>query len=276
MSKNILVSLVLCLSFGCVAREAVDDDPDCRCDGEVPGGRLDAACGSYACVGGIGYFCTDVNTAVHDIQGCTMPPDPGGEHALTAHALEYMRDLIPEARQGNVHLRVNLELTNSTSEPRLLGFGAYSLETESGLQFVGSVATHDELVDEPCPVDASLAPGRSHRCDVVFEIPRDEAPAFLFHIEMADDRTPIVPDWREELNRLCVTSDAACSNCMRGAAAAACQADVEALPDDCRNTLVGFEYSYVCGVELGAPDDCEMPIARMRSCVDAACAADCD
>ena len=56
-----------------------DPDPGCRCEGMVPEGQLDIACGESACVGGTtGYVCVDTGVADFAPEACLAPPADGG------------------------------------------------------------------------------------------------------------------------------------------------------------------------------------------------------
>ena len=72
-----LLGLVVVVVAGIGGCDGPADPPSCRCSGAVPGGSLSVACGGTQCVGGVGYRCTDVNTAVSDPSACATPPDGG-------------------------------------------------------------------------------------------------------------------------------------------------------------------------------------------------------
>jgi hypothetical protein len=52
---------IAALAIGC---EMAPVDRGCWCEGDVPGGRLDVACGQTQCLGDTEYECTGVNTAI--------------------------------------------------------------------------------------------------------------------------------------------------------------------------------------------------------------------
>jgi hypothetical protein len=73
--------LITFLSAGCTPPPL--EMVACRCDGNVPEGRLSAVCGETQCVGGVGYRCTGVNTAVAVPDSCavvdaSVPEDDAG------------------------------------------------------------------------------------------------------------------------------------------------------------------------------------------------------
>ena len=73
-SKRAVATLTLVLMVGC---DGSTPDPSCRCEGTVPGGVLDVACGSTQCLGGVGYRCTGMNAAVEDPAACGVSLDGG-------------------------------------------------------------------------------------------------------------------------------------------------------------------------------------------------------
>lgn len=74
---RLLLPITSLLLVACAPEHDCPTDPGCRCVGDIPTGRLDVACGELACVGGVGYRCTAMNTAIEDPLGC-MPSVDGG------------------------------------------------------------------------------------------------------------------------------------------------------------------------------------------------------
>src|SRR5581483_5466312 len=81
-SMRILACALLFLS-ACTGTDA------CRCQGDLPEGRLDVACGQQACVGGTGYVCDGPNSAHVDPTVCGVgsgaQPDGGDDNGDLAH-----------------------------------------------------------------------------------------------------------------------------------------------------------------------------------------------
>ncbi len=76
---NRSLALTALLLAACAGDDAADPG-GCRCEGRVPEGHLDIACGESQCVGGAGYVCTGPNAAVASPMACEMPtpmPDAG-------------------------------------------------------------------------------------------------------------------------------------------------------------------------------------------------------
>jgi hypothetical protein len=189
MSKNILVALAM-LSFGCFGRGTVDVEPGCRCAGEVPSGHLEAACGSFACVGGVGYLCTDVNAAAEDPRGCMMPPDPVDPPPPSALPGEVSLE-VTDAEWFEGELYVAIVLANGAgNEPASLNPGFFDLETNGGA-VVGTSGSYYATCGDG---DVSVAAGAALGCTLAYELPPGHDPLrvlYSWHEAMASAPIPL-------------------------------------------------------------------------------------
>lgn len=84
---------------------------------------------------------------------------------------------------------VNLRLTNKGKNSVPTSSGAYFLETDSGLQY--SLAVAAQFLSDQCEDSTQLGPGGSYECSTAFDIPFDEAPAFLVY-QLLGNRAPVM------------------------------------------------------------------------------------
>ena len=69
-----LAVVVMLGTTGCAAMPP--EEESCRCDGDVPEGRLQTACGTTQCVGNVTYRCTGANAAVPEGRCGEPAPNP--------------------------------------------------------------------------------------------------------------------------------------------------------------------------------------------------------
>lgn len=81
---------------------------ECRCSGDVPGGRLDIVCGTSLCVGGNGYRCTGPNTAVEDRSVCPQPDAGTMRYACLADDGATCTDFVSGWREDEARSNCNL------------------------------------------------------------------------------------------------------------------------------------------------------------------------
>ncbi len=140
-----------------------DPDPSCRCEGMVPEGALDLACGESACVGGTtGYVCTGPNMADFAPEACLMPTDGGpvsGEDGGPTDTPDMFRDTLDMGPRDGGGCTMVLRYVDGDGD----GHGDPTMSAMVCLAASGYVDSSDDCDDG----NRQIHPGASESCDGV-------------------------------------------------------------------------------------------------------------
>lgn len=165
-----IVLLITLVTFaGCTQeRGRTEGETDCRCEGDVPEGRLSVACGEMQCVAGAGgYLCTGPNTAVATPDACfgdggppptdggTEPPDDGG--STRPDGGETRRDA------GGTTTDAGCTEARYYRDADGDGYGDPADPMDACWMPSGYVTNDDDCLDG----DRSVNPGADEKCDAV-------------------------------------------------------------------------------------------------------------
>ncbi len=222
--------------------------------------------------------------------------------AVQSGSIEVAGQTLP-AQKGSRYWSVAISLTNNTNDPAPLLIVLFSLETKSGLEFLGAPETAQ--ASGGCPQNAAVSMGQTTQCTLVFSLPSDAIASGL-HYEIPKGATAdatLMPQLCTPCGNDCidVSSDpnncgacgvvaGALGHCMNGKVACSAGAtkcgstcvDLETDPNNCGACGVRVPPGTTCG---GGNPSCADPskiscngqcVAMLDASHCGSCARDCE